>query len=243
MAKAKTQKYTIATVHRSQIKGADYNPRVMDDKTKKRLKNVLKNHGLVMPLVWNKTTGNLVAGHQRLEQVDALEKTEDFELDVAVIEVDENTEKKLNIMLNNNSLIGDYDFDKLAELITADDIQLPDLGFTLDDMNLLEAETGLILQAPPEIKLDTMTEEEKVEKEAEKIAKKDEQYKKTMENRKNQIKESMEEAGEEQNAFFVVRFNSIDEKNSILERMGLDPNTRLILPSVFLTLLKDEYVS
>jgi hypothetical protein len=243
MAKTKIQKYKIETVNRKDIKGADYNPRTMDEKTKKRLKSVLKDHGLVMPLVYNKTTGNLVAGHQRLEQIDSIEKTDDYELDVATLEVDEATEKKINILLNNNSLMGDYDFDILADLIQENEIELPSLGFTLDDMNFLEAETGIALQPEEEVKIETMTEEEKAQKEAEKLAKKDAQYHKSMEKRKQHTQESMEQAADDQQAFFVVRFESNEEKQSVLDRIGLDPNTRIILPSVFLGLLKDEYKS
>ena len=89
MAQSKYQKFTIATINRADIKNAEYNPRIMDKEAKKRLKAGLKKHGLVSTLTWNKRTGNLVGGHQRLEQLDALEKNKDYSLDVCVIDVDE----------------------------------------------------------------------------------------------------------------------------------------------------------
>ena len=74
MAKSKYQAYETETISRDQIKNAPYNPRIMDDGAKKRLKKNIARHGLVSALTWNKRTGNLVGGHQRLEQLDALEK-------------------------------------------------------------------------------------------------------------------------------------------------------------------------
>lgn len=75
MAKSKFQAYDTETISRSDIKNAPYNPRIMDEKAKKRLKANIAKHGLVAALTWNKRTGNLVGGHQRLEQLDALEKS------------------------------------------------------------------------------------------------------------------------------------------------------------------------
>lgn len=67
MAKSKYQAYDTETINRSDIKNAPYNPRIMDVKAKKRLKANIAKHGLVAALTWNKRTGNLVGGHQRLE--------------------------------------------------------------------------------------------------------------------------------------------------------------------------------
>lgn len=77
--KTKYQSFDTETINRSMIKNAEYNPRIMDEKAKKRLKNTIRTHGIVSALTWNKRTGNLVGGHQRLEQLDALEKNPDKE--------------------------------------------------------------------------------------------------------------------------------------------------------------------
>lgn len=135
--KSKFQAFETETISRAEIKNAPYNPRIMDKGAKKRLKEGIRKHGLVSAITWNKRTGNLVGGHQRLEQLDALEKTSDYELTVCVIDVDEREEAQLNVQLNNPSMQGDWDLDKLA--IMADDFSLSmdDLGFSKEDAAFL----------------------------------------------------------------------------------------------------------
>lgn len=135
--KSKFQAFETETISRAEIKNASYNPRIMDKGKKKRLKEGIRKHGLVSAITWNKRTGNLVGGHQRLEQLDALEKTSDYELTVCVIDVDEREEALLNVQLNNPSMQGDWDLDKLA--IMADDfaLSMDDLGFSKEDAAFL----------------------------------------------------------------------------------------------------------
>lgn len=138
MAKSKYQAYETETISRDQIKNAPYNPRIMDDGAKKRLKKNIARHGLVSALTWNKRTGNLVGGHQRLEQLDALEKSQDYELTVCVVDVDEREEAALNVQLNNPSMQGGWDLDKLANISEKFDLDLSDdLGFTETDIDFM----------------------------------------------------------------------------------------------------------
>lgn len=58
------QHFEFGTVKRSQIKFADYNPRIIDESNQKKLIKAIKENGLIEPLVWNKRTGVLVGGHQ-----------------------------------------------------------------------------------------------------------------------------------------------------------------------------------
>lgn len=138
MAKSKYQNYDTEIIKRDMIKNADYNPRLMDKEAKKRLKQNIAKHGLVSALTWNRRTGNLVGGHQRLEQLDALEKSKDYELTVCVVDVDEREEAALNVQLNNPSMQGDWDFDKLAMMAEDFDLDLKDdLGFTETDIDFM----------------------------------------------------------------------------------------------------------
>lgn len=138
MAISRYQSFDTETISRSEIKNAPYNPRIMDAKAKKRLKANISKHGLVSSLTWNKRTGNLVGGHQRLEQLDTLEKSKDYELTVNVIDVDEREEAELNVLLNNPSMQGDWDFDKLANMTDEFGLDLKDdLGFTDTDIDLM----------------------------------------------------------------------------------------------------------
>ena len=138
MAKSKYQNYDTETISRKQIKNAPYNPRIMDKESAKRLKKAIQTHGLVSALTWNKRTGNLVGGHQRLQQLDALEKSDDYELTVCVVDVDEREEAALNVELNNPSMQGDWDLDKLAQLSEDFSLNLTsDLGFTETDVDMM----------------------------------------------------------------------------------------------------------
>ena len=137
MANSKYQKFVVQTINRSDIKNAEYNPRIMDKEAKKRLKEGLKKHGLVSAITWNKRTGNLVGGHQRLEQLDALEKNKNYSLDVCVIDVDEAEEALLNVQLNNPSMQGEWDLDKLAMMTEEFDVSFDDMGFSKLDIDFM----------------------------------------------------------------------------------------------------------
>lgn len=136
--RSKYQNYDTEVINREQIMNAPYNPRIMDAKAKKRLKQNIAKHGLVSALTWNKRTGNLVGGHQRLEQLDALEGNKDYELTVCVVDVDEREEAALNVQLNNPSMQGEWDMDKLAMMSEEFDLDLKDdLGFTESDIDFM----------------------------------------------------------------------------------------------------------
>lgn len=135
--RSKFQKGEMQTLKRSQLKGAEYNPRIIDKEAKKRLKKGLQQHGLVSPITWNKRTGNIVSGHQRISQLDALERNKDYELDVWVIDVDEAEEAILNVQLNNPSMQGDWDLDALADMTEEFGIDFDDMGFSKTDVDFM----------------------------------------------------------------------------------------------------------
>lgn len=77
-------------------------------------------------------------GHQRLEQLDALEKSKDYDLTVCVVDVDEREEAALNVQLNNPSMQGEWDLDKLANMAEEFDLDLSaDMGFTESDIDFM----------------------------------------------------------------------------------------------------------
>jgi hypothetical protein len=117
-------------ISRAKIKNAPYNPRQMDRESAERLRKSLSQHGLVELPIWNARTGNLVGGHQRISQLDALEGRKDYELMVNVIDVDEREEAQLNVKLNNPDLQGDWDFQKLADLADEFSLDFEDMGFS-----------------------------------------------------------------------------------------------------------------
>ena len=106
---------------------ADYNPRKdlkPGDAEYEKLKRSIEQFGYVEPVIWNKTTGRMVGGHQRLKVLMDMGMTE---VDCVVVAMDEEKEKALNIALNKIS--GDWDKDKLALLIA--DLQGADFDVSL----------------------------------------------------------------------------------------------------------------
>ena len=130
----KYENYEIITISRKDIKNAPYNPRKISDKARTKIKNNIKKVGLLTPIVWNKATGNIVSGHQRIGALDLLSKTKDYNLRVAAVELDEKTEKEQNIFFNNPEAQGEFDIELLGEMYKANDIDFENTGFEVDDI-------------------------------------------------------------------------------------------------------------
>lgn len=87
------------------MRPASYNPRKITEAAFSGLGGSLEKFGLLVPLVWNRRTGNLVAGHQRYRWL--VEQGEE-EADVVVVDLDEHEEVALNITLNNRAARGEF---------------------------------------------------------------------------------------------------------------------------------------
>lgn len=133
---ARVQRFQVDRVHRRDIKNAPYNPRQIDDHARRKLEENLRKRGLLSPLVWNKRTGNLVSGHQRLSILDDLEKDDDFATDVAVVDLDDDEEREQNIFFNNPSAQGTWDINMLGDVISADDVKIDPIRAGFDPMDL-----------------------------------------------------------------------------------------------------------
>jgi len=117
----------IEKIKATELLPADYNPRKdlkPGDAEYEKLKRSLEEFGYVEPVIWNKTTGNVVGGHQRLKVLLSMGMTE---IDCVVVELTPEKEKALNVALNKIS--GDWDKDKLALLIS--DLQGADFDVSL----------------------------------------------------------------------------------------------------------------
>lgn len=111
----------------SKLNPAEYNPRKNlqpGDAEYKKLKRSMEQFGYVEPVIWNKTTGRVIGGHQRLKVLVDLGLKE---VDCVVVEMAEEREKALNIALNK--INGEWDIDKLAMLIS--DLQGSDFDVSL----------------------------------------------------------------------------------------------------------------
>lgn len=125
-----------------EIKAAAYNPRIElkeGDEEYTALKNSLERFGVATPLIVNKTTGNLVSGHQRLNVLKAMGTTE---TEVVLIELDAEKEKLLNIALNK--IDGDWDYGKLEELFKEfSDEDIKFTGYTTEEIDGLFGEADV----------------------------------------------------------------------------------------------------
>lgn len=153
------ENFVIEKWKRTDFDFAEYNPRYMEDYAKKALRSKMRKYGRLTPVVVNKRTGNLVSGHQRIEQEDKINKTLDYVVTCSVIDVPLEEEVKINVMLNNPDLQGKYDPDMFIELVK----QYPnidwqkDVGFTQISIDYLAAEatnyedyTGVFAQSEPQ---------------------------------------------------------------------------------------------
>ena len=108
-------KMEIKTIEISKINPAKYNPRLdlqPGDSDYEKLKKSMQEFDLVEPLVWNKRSGNLIGGHQRLK---ILIKQGKIDVEVSVVDLSDSKEKALNLALNKIS--GDWDLPKLKDLL------------------------------------------------------------------------------------------------------------------------------
>ena len=221
---------------RSAIKLASYNSREIGEEEKKNLKRGIKKFGLVGGLVINKRTMTLVQGHQRvsvmdeLQKYDAKTKANDYKLRLEMIDVDLKTEKELNIILNNPNAQGRWNRDKLAELIP--DIDYKDVGLSESDLSLLGLD--YMFQTPEEQGIaDSLTdlmEEVTEENEAEKAQRQAERAAKVahMKDVKQQVKEASEKAATDMDAYVMLSFDNIQNRNVFLQRFGFPADSKFI---------------
>lgn len=86
------------------------------------------------PVIWNRQTGNVVGGHQRLKVLLDMGQTE---IDCVVVDLDLSHEKALNIALNK--IQGDWDEDKLAAIMADFDAEAFDVSLTGFDAGEVDA--------------------------------------------------------------------------------------------------------
>lgn len=227
---------------RSQIKPASYNPRTISDEGKKALKRSIKLYGVVGGIVVNQATGNtIVGGHQKVAILDELNKYKepthenDYSLRVELINVDEKTEKQLNITLNNPNVGGQWNFDALAQIVP--DIDWKDAGLTDADLNMIGVD--FLLQTEEENSLadalSDMMSPVTEQKEADKAAKQLERAEKVahMKEVKQQVKENAQKTAQNMEAYVMLSFDTYDAKAAFCERFGYDPDMKFIKGEVF----------
>lgn len=237
----------IVELNRSQIKFADYNPRIITDEGKKALKRSVKRYGVIgNNILVNKRTGyTIVSGHQKVAILDSQNKynpatkENDYILRIELIDVDEKEEKTINILLNNQNVGGEWDYNRLREIVP--DIDYKDAGLTEADLNIIGVDFMFQTEEESDITAqleDMMTpvtelkEAEKAERQAqlqmERQAKIDH-----MKEVKQQVKEDAQQKAENMDAYVMLSFDTFAAKAAFCERFGYGRYDKFIKGEVF----------
>jgi len=244
---SKYQAFEAKDVERSQIKNAVYNPRHITPTARKKLTRTIETLKLREPLVWNKRTGNLVSGHQRISILDDLQGNDAYSLTMSVIDVSDAEEKAINVAFNNTEIQGSFDFDLLhgIALELVDSKLAEKAGF---DQNTLVAIFGDEF-ASKEAKEQAANEAPIVEQlnaiyEAGSEARKENQHrseggpgssdetKQALKDRRKEFNASRAEQDEAEFYLSVV-FRNAAEAGETLEKLGLDPSERFVAADDF----------
>lgn len=117
----------LRTVRLDDFDPAPYNPREIALEELAGLRSSIDAFGLVQPLVVNLRTKRLVGGHQRVKALRASGQTEAL---AAVVDLDEDRERALNVALNSEELRGEFT-DEASALARAIAGKVPELGDSL----------------------------------------------------------------------------------------------------------------
>lgn len=133
------KQHEIVNMPVAQLEPAEYNPRDISEMALAGLTQSMERFGVVEPIVWNRATGRVVGGHQRLKVLRAAGVEA---VDAVVVDLDDTEERALNIALNNPHITGDFTDglqDLLREIRADDEALFADLRFDAlfqDDLSL-----------------------------------------------------------------------------------------------------------
>ena len=216
----KYQKFQVERIWRSTINLAHYNPRKIEAENRKKLtKNIKDEAGLVETIVVNRSTMNLVSGHQRLGIIDKLEgyPKKDYEIDVAMVVMTDEEERKQNVFMNAGGAQGEFDPELLKHLVTDSlEFSAEDFGLTDTDIALM----GLSGEMAP-------VDESDIDAMFTKKGGTDEQREINKQNVKDMKKQISEKAGQKAAdsalSYLVLNFSNYAEKSAFAKRFDLDP--------------------
>ena len=145
----------IKSLNVNDIQPSAFNPRVALEKNSKEYRDIadsIREFGFVEPLVVNEHNMSCIGGHQRLQ---VLKDTGVQEVDCVIInEPDQTKEKALCVALNK--IKGDWDMDKLAELLGDEEVSVFPTGFAEGEVDL----SAYLPDEEPELPIEEEPEEE-----------------------------------------------------------------------------------
>lgn len=261
----------IMEVKRSEIRFHPRNPRTIDAEGKKALKRSMGNFGIIGGIVINKSNNNvLISGHQKVALMDEKQKYDpdnpetDYLLRVVAVEFDEKKELEALTALNNPTIGGRYDWQKLAELIP--DIDYKNAGLTEEDLSMIGVD--YLFQTEEENKIGTELDDlmadvnaehqrdlarQREQREAIKQAQKEanaqqeaqiaqDKPEKTYEEKvqhmkdvKEQVKTQAIENAMNQEAYVMLSFDNFQSKREFMARAGYPDDLKFIKGEEFVT--------
>ena len=228
----------IVDLKRSQIHPAGYNPRKISNEGKAALKRSIKNFGVLGGIVVNKRTNNtIVGGHQKVYILDILNDypENDYSLRVEVVDYDEKKEKEANCALNSPNVGGEYDYDKLRELIPG--IDYKDAGLTEEDLDIIGVDFNFQTEEENAItgELDDLMAPVREEHQAEVAQRQAERAEKVahMKQVKEEVKQAAAKAAANMDAYLMLSFDNWDAKAEFCEKFGFSPEDKFLKGEFF----------
>ena len=236
MATTKLQKFEMVKVWRHEIKEHPHNPREIAPVAEKRLRHKMKDIGLLQPIIVSRETMYIVGGHQRTATMDKLEKyrphpnpppagegaygENDYQLDVAMVDISAKQELEMLVFLNNPSAQGDWQIDLLADINLESGVSFDAMGFDTTDVDMLfggDARFSEMFEDTDEVK----------------------KTKATLEDIKQHRAESMTKMKEGQKAdfYFVVVCKDDAERMECFKHMGVPKHEQIVSAEAFLAAL------
>lgn len=126
----KIEKHFISDIHES-----EYNPRFVLDRYSreyKAIENSINDYGFVEPIVVNEITMTCIGGHQRLA---VMRDMGEEQIDCVMVHI-ENPQKEKALCIALNKIKGDWDSEKLDELLQDDKLREFELGFESINVNI-----------------------------------------------------------------------------------------------------------
>lgn len=228
----------IVEIKRSQIHPAAYNPRKISAEGKAALKRSIKNYGVLGGIVVNRRTNNtIVSGHQKVYILDILNDypEKDYTLRVEVVDYDEKKEKEANLALNSPNVGGEYDYDKLRELIP--DIDYKDAGLTEQDLDIIGVDFNFQTEEENSIagELDDLMAPVREEHQAEVAERQAERAERVahMKQVKEEVKAAATKAAANMDAYLMLSFDTWEAKAEFCEKFGFNPEEKFLKGEVF----------
>lgn len=258
MSKKDIKTSTTEEVMRSAINLNPYNPkRHTDEQVKKQVKNI-KANGYLGGIVWNRTTGNLIDGHRRVQALDHINKYDgtpgtDYRIKVEVVEFDIKTEKEqMTYMALGNSkadynLVAAYfnEIDPIAAGVTEDEAraiaQLAQIEAepVIDDLGSLLISPPTAEPQSPVTRLETDTDT--FEDIAERRENTDHASADAIKAKKEKNADVYNARNDNRATYIMLSFANEDDQMAFCEELGLEFSNNLIIDGLdFLRKLRTD---